>query len=65
MGSQPAAPVANDSAVRKAIQELIKRQQKQIDIKKKIPLKLDNPVGEEHPLRNPNLILGGAEAITM
>ncbi len=67
MGSQPAAPVAaNDSAVKKAIQELIKRQQKQyIDIKKKIPVKLDNPVGEEHPLRNPNLILGGAEAITM
>lgn len=67
LGSQPAAPAAaSDSAVKKAIQELIKRQQKQyIDIQKKIPVKLDNPVGEQHPLRNPNLIIGGAEAIPM
>lgn len=67
MGSQPAAPVVvNDSTIQKAIEELIRKQQKQyVDIKKKIPNKLDNPVGDAHPLRNRNLILGGAEVTPM
>ena len=64
MGTQP-APVVDDVAIQKAIQTLIKQQNQTIDLKKKVPLnKLDNPVGE-HPLRNNNLILGGAEAIPM
>lgn len=68
LGSQPAAPVqVIDSSIQKAIQDLVKQQQKtNVDIRKKIPAKLDNPVGE-HPLRNSDkvLILGGAEVMPM
>ncbi|MBX9685976.1 MAG: hypothetical protein K2X27_04690 [Candidatus Obscuribacterales bacterium] len=67
MGSQPAPVLVNDSAIQKAIEALIKQQQKKdVDIKRKIPNKLDNPVGQ-NPLRNSDkvLILGGAEAMPM
>lgn len=67
MGSQASPVNLNDKAVQKAIEALIKQyEKKNIDLKKKIPNKLDNPVGENQ-LRNSDkvLILGGAEAIPM
>lgn len=45
MGVQAAPAVLNDSQIKKAIENLIKQQEKKIDLKKKIPAKLDNPVG--------------------
>jgi len=67
MGTQPTPVLVDDVAIQKAIDTLIKQQKNHtIDIKKNIPNKLDNPVGE-HPLRNSEkiLILGGSEAIPM
>lgn len=60
MGSQQAAPVVvNDATIKKAIETLIKQQEKKIDIRKKIPQKLDNPVGSR-PSTDKVLILGDA-----
>lgn len=67
MGGQAATPVnLSDSALQKAIENLIKQQEKKIDLKKRIPNKLDNPIGV-NPLRESDkvLILGGAEAFPM
>ncbi len=67
MGGQAIPTTVDDAAIQKAIETLIKQQQNQvIDIRKKIPNKLDNPVGE-HPLRYSDkvMILGGAEAMPM
>ena len=67
MGGHASPAVATDSAVQKAIEALIKQQGKQLDLRKKIPAKQDNPIGEINPLRNSGreLILGGAEAMPM
>ena len=61
MGSGQAPVVVNDSAIKKAIENLIKQQEKNVDMKKKIPVKLDNPVGSR-PVRDTDrtLILGDA-----
>ncbi len=70
LGSQSGHAVANDAALQKAIEALVKQQQQQqkqnVDLKKRLPNKLDNPIGE-HPLRDSErtLILGGAEAMPM
>jgi hypothetical protein len=67
LGTQPVPVMMDDAAIQKAAQSLVKQQQtKTIDIRKKIPQKLDNPLGE-NPLRNSDkvLILGGAEIIPM
>lgn len=61
MGSQPAAPVVvSDSTLKKAIETLIKQQEKKIDLKKKIPVKLDNPLGAKPRDTDRVLILGDA-----
>lgn len=65
MGGQPAAPVVmNDAATKKAIETLIKQQEKKLELKKKIPVKLDNPVGAV-PLRNTDRVLILGDAVPM
>ncbi len=66
MGSQPAAQVVvNDAAMKKAIEALIKQQEKKIEIKKKFPEKLDNPLGQKHAPINTDKVLILGDAVPM
>jgi hypothetical protein len=67
MGTQPAPVIVDDLTIQKAIEALVKQQkQRHVDIRKKIPERLDNPLGEQ-PLKDNKkvLILGGPDVVPM